>query len=719
MKRISLIAAFAAAAAACSGGSEKPGALLRGPGALAVFDGIVAHGTGTIRPYLAVANERGDELRLVDTTDNEIVESPGLVFPLSVPFTGRPMLLASADLNEVEYRPSALLVIAAGSNVVELIDTWSGYPTVAARVQLEPEAEVLAMTAEPLPAGAGGRVVVALSGGRLEIIELARGAGDSIVPTLRRPALPPLTFDAASLAPSRTPGVVYAASRDLLPGALFGVARIALPQDLTGWDPAAAGTVKALDALAPTEAVAVATFDDWIFPTPGSPPAQADTWGGSVERVIAVPVASACGEGKKVACGLLALDPGAAWGGALLGHLVPNSVAGESPYRPPIPIPAPVAGILATGRTSAELLTMTSGAGTQGTTGLAVVTATNGGIYLVDLARWAMASETSPLVGDRRARVAAAAPVPGASSAIGLWGLDGSAPSALDAELSARVRVTPGFTPDETWRLTWQGVLPGLEARGATFEVSGGTRTLAVQLGTAPGADLAKLGVADGDSVELRAIGAIAAYCPAGAEVAVSGAPAGSVVTLTVPAGSCLEAVPDPSSTSVVATVRASGLVLTGATAGYAGRPVAAAAFGAEFQHAGRRLFYVTDACVAGSACASIWQVPPYDLTLKFPLPTGPAVGLLPAWLDADGKIVDVAPSRGTAIQFTTASGLTPSGRRPIVDGAAVASSLPSGLVLLDPGGAGTGVRVLASYTAGLIMDFWTSNGTGTMAVIR
>ena len=394
---------------------------------------------------------------------------------------------------------------------------------------------------------------------------------------------------------------------------------------------------------------------------------------------------------------------------------MPNPVGGEEPYLLPISIPAPVSGILATGRTADRLLPIVSGSGTASTTGLAVVTATDGRTYLVDLARWAMASETTPLTGTGKTRVSTAKTIPGTSSAIGLRGLDGSAASAADATLAARIRVTPGFTPDDTWLLTWQGVLPGLQTRAAIFSGSGASRGLAVQIGTASPeavADLTALGVADGDLVEIVATGGITTYCPSGAEVAVTGPPSGSSVTLTV-AGGCLASVPDASSIPVVVTFRSKGLVLTGTKAGYAGRPEP----DVELPVSGTRLFYVTDACAAGSECAAIRKAPPY--ALAFPLPTGPALGLAPAWVDAAGVPTAVQPSRGTAIQFTTASGLSPSGHHPIVSSSAVSSALPSGLGIADSGGAGAGVSVYVSYAAGMVIAFSSGAATGSMAVIR
>jgi hypothetical protein len=714
-----------AIAAGCSGGSEKPGALLHGPGALALFNGIVAHDSGSLRPYLAIANERGDDLRLLDTTDNHIVTSPGLVFPLSVPSSGRPLFVAATRW--ADGAPDALVVIGAGSNVVELVDTWSGYPTVVATVALPTDAEVLSLTAAAIPGGAvgEGRFLVGLSGGRLAVLDAKRVAGGNVIALTPATTVPlMLGFDAISLSQGAAPGVVYAATRDHISGTIHGVAKISLPAALTGW------SVTALDALVPTVAVAVATFDPWDFPVPGVP--QADAWGTAVERVVAIPDASSCGAPPKpVRCGLLALD-------SVTGALVPDPV-GEEPGLLPISFPAPVTGILATGRTAASLLPIVaapganqlpivSGEGTVSTTGLAAISAADGLVYLVDLARWKIASDTSPLVGTNRTRVSGAdvVAVTTTGSAVGLWTLGATANiSALKADLAARIQVTPGFTPDDTWTLTWEGVLPGLDGRAAVLGVDGTSRWLAVQIGmvapmVAPVsvADLFALGVGDGDRV---VIAPIAPWCPTGTEVAVTGAPTGSRVTLTVPAGNCLEGVPSATRAPVVATIRAKDLVLVGQKSGYAGRatPIAASPTAADaLEFAGTRLFYVNDPCTSAE-CVAAWGSATWITTGGFPLPKGPAVGLVAGFVTSAQAPTAVAPLRGTGITFTTASGLVPSGRRPVVKGTTLASELPTGLALVDGGAAGTGPEVYTSYTAGVLMRFSTAASTGSMAVIR
>jgi hypothetical protein len=334
--------------------------------------------------------------------------------------------------------------------------------------------------------------------------------------------------------------------------------------------------------------------------------------------------------------------------------------------------------------------------------------------------------------------VSVASTVVGTSpSAIGLFGLDGAAATIAVAALPARIRVTPGFTPDDAWTLTWQGTLPDLDGRAAVLGRDGGGLWLAVQVGAlspVSAASLDALGVEVGDTVE---IGSISALCPAGVELTVNAILAGDATrpggrvqlddpSVTGPCRDSLLAL--GSSVGASATFRGSALVLAGVASGHAGRPALdlVAPFDAPAEHLVDgthfpprfpRLFYVTDACAAGSECAAAWTVPP--LSLAFPLPSGPALGLAPGLVDGDGNATDVLPLRGTSIHFTTASGLVPSVRRPIIKGTALASALPSGLALVDGGASGAGVQVYASFTAGLVMSFSTAVAPGAVAVIR
>lgn len=684
MIRPRTLALVALAAAACSGTKEKPGALLHGPAAIAAFDGIVAHDDYALRPYLAIANERGDELRLIDLADNHVVESPGLAFPLSIPFVGRPMRVASADLHQAG-RPSALAVVQAGSNVVDLIDTWSGYPTAVRQVALASDGEVLAIAgvavtdgaATPQPVAGRARFVVALTGGRLEVIELTRGTGDEIV------AAAPVTvsglpYDVTSLSQAADPGVVYAGSLDLNPG--YGIAKIALPANLAGAGPAAW-----YPTGVPIQHVAAVSYAFWDFAT--------DTFAAApTERVVAVPSPGACLPARSV-CGMLLVNPST-------GGLAAGWAPSESSILP-MTLPAPVTGLVAAGRAASALMPLVSGAGTANTTALAAVTATDGAVYFVDVAHWAMISESSPLVGTGRTRVSSAASIVHAGSGPATIGLsDGTATTVDPKLLPARVKVTPGFTPDDDWKLTWQGILPGLDGRGGRFRRTGATRTVTVQVGTGPvfeQADLLALGVRAGDSVPVLSIDP---YCIDFAVATAAADPIGSQVEVTVPPGSCLETVPDGADVPITLAIRASGLVLTGTKTGYAGRPTS----GVPFTFAGTRQFYVTDKCTS-TECIANWP------GLTFPFPSGNALELTAVTLGT--------PAMDDALHFTTKSGVVPTARRPNVEGTVIGSVLPLGLALRDPGGAGAGVGVYASFNSGVVALFNTGSAANAMAVVR
>lgn len=729
MNRARSLLILVALGAACSGGSQKPGAMLRGPGALAIFDGIVAHESGSYREYLAVANSRGDELRLVDLTDNEVVESPGLVFPLSVPTEGRPMWLASADLNDGEL-PDVLVVVAAGSNLVEVIDTWSGHPTAvdALATTLPSDAEVISIAGVKVPVSAidgtaapdVGRILLGLTGNRLAVLDFRRDPADLAGLAVGSPTVTVLSglgFDPFSLSQGADARLVYAASREALPGGKLGVAELRLsnaPSGPTDW------SLRELDALGPTEAVAAVRF-------------------AGVNRVIAAQSGGLCGVGKEC---LVAVDPDGAWATGR-GDLLANLTVGIDPldgvpYRLPIPVPGTVGGLLAVGRPSAPLR-IGSGSGPLDTTALAVVSSTDGGVYLVDAANWAMVSNTNPLTGGGKTRVSAASVVVGTRSTIGLWTLDGTSLSVDSDDFAARVRTTPGFTPDDDWTLSWQGTLPGLDTRGAILGRDTGGLWLSVQVGAAAPVPLRPLGVSAGDLVALADLPDL---CPNGVELAVTlvELPDGlhvrladpvAVVSDPAPVVACRNALLALATTeTATATFRAGQLLLVGATSGQAGRPALTLTppYGAPTEHRvdsagfpGRfgRLFYVMDDCADAATCDPAWTAPPSKLT--FPLPTGPALGLRAGLADALGAPTGELPSRETAIRFTTKSGLVASGRRPIKDGKALASELPVGLAVFDPTPdvASTGVQVQASYTAGIVMIFSSAASTTSMALVR
>ena len=138
-----------------------------------------------------------------------------------------------------------------------------------------------------------------------------------------------------------------------------------------------------------------------------------------------------------------------------------------------------------------------------------LVTAIDGLAYLQDLGRFGPVNAVSMLNDDNTRTKALGAtsvgpvgPVgnsslfgfPPGSAAIGLW-LDGSSSTPSEvvsdaADLAEAVTVWPGFTRDDRWLISFQGVLPGLAQRRAVLGLSGdATLYLAVQEAAVPGVD--------------------------------------------------------------------------------------------------------------------------------------------------------------------------------------------------------------------------------------
>ncbi len=234
-----------AALAGCGSSSGQSGLGLWQPAAVTVFHGFTVK-NADLHPYVAVANTGRDEIVLVDAVDDKPVQAPVLFRPLAIPVgEPRPSAILSASLGDstaTDPRADLLVVRSAGSTVLQVVKTWIAAGQ-GADTRVLPEldvdlaagtagAEVLAMVAAPVPVadGAGGftaaagrvRVVAALSGQRLSVVEFTRQPDGSILPgqpVVQELALvvgtAPIRFDAVSLAVNPAlPGRVYAASRD-------------------------------------------------------------------------------------------------------------------------------------------------------------------------------------------------------------------------------------------------------------------------------------------------------------------------------------------------------------------------------------------------------------------------------------------------------------------------------------------------------------------------
>lgn len=604
---------------ACSSGPKDLGNRFPGPGAVAAFAGKAAkRAEQPFQPYVAVASTRGDELAIVDPEEGTIVTGPGGIFPLSVPtVSDRPTRLVATPLEE-EPDPARragsdlLIAVGAGSLRLEVLDTWSGLWRIdggaSVDLALDPavgsSAILGSLAAAPVPGTPGrARVFAALSGSRMAVVEFER-VGEAI--RHRATSVRGLGFEAADVAVAPGGRLVFCASGDPVGPQVFGVAQIDVPAD-----PAAPWTFTALDARAPTIRVAAAMVRERLR---SSTLAYEDT---ARLEVFAVLEPAACGARFPINCGLATLLPDAG--------LAPDP-AGELDHRAPIPLPglpSALAVLEPPLRSTAVPPTVPiSGNPGDGTTAaLAVVTrigpaatGETGSVYFVDLARWAMASGSSLMVGGSRVRVSGAAwsadPVgkprltlasPEAEPGTGRTVFTGPAIDPGDpkagAQLLQAVRVTPGYTSGDRWTVTWQGVLPdygSTVARVGNDPVVGPWLAFQVPSGvSASGPDRWKalrritteLGLRPGDLAE-----AISSQpdCLAVAEPVQSGFRSRIVALLPPdpekwPGGAvaledlgCLAADPGilrGETVEVLGAIRASELVLVGTAFGYAGRP--------------------------------------------------------------------------------------------------------------------------------------------------
>lgn len=617
-RRAAALAAALAVAAGCDASSSTE-LHLDQPSAVALFQGV-AEAEG-LHPYLAIASTGDDALVLLDAVDDAPVLSPVAVWPLSIAVAPRPIRLAAGSLGD--GGADLLVAISSGATDLQLVDTWSGAPALAAGQAVElaalaPGGAIVDAIAAPVPVWTGAawaadagrvRVVAALSGSRLAVVEYARAADGGIVAGAT--AVQDVGFQPVALAVNPAdPRRVYAATADVLAddagAAVQGVAELDATLDAGAW------TVRGLDARAPTRLVAAWTLRERL---PGSAADGADAFeAAAVDRVYAVLDPAGCGPEGRIGCGLAVLDPAA-------GGLVADP-AGFMPYLAPLPLPAQAVALAISGppalppSSSADdalyadpfMKIVPGSTGARATTAVAAIPCGDGNVYWVDLARWELPNESSPLRSSsaRTAVTAAEATLAdGSAQRLGLWTTAGSGAPTLavseDAIIEA-VQVTPGFTSSEDWTLEWQGILPGLEARAAeTGATPDGAPWIALQRTGADGAVSAlarvhdpRLGVHLDDVVVLN--GSTLSGCAAEVEgrvtalLAPDAARPGGALALGPP-----PCAPDPAGTGaedcsardlylacapalaagasgLATTIRAGGLLVTGSETGYAGR---------------------------------------------------------------------------------------------------------------------------------------------------
>ncbi|HEU4385104.1 MAG TPA: hypothetical protein VFR85_16590 [Anaeromyxobacteraceae bacterium] len=322
------------------------------------------------QPYLALANARSNDLRLVDLATQKPLMSPGYAFPLAIPTLARPTFLAATSLRD---GGADLLAVAGLGATVDVVGTWvdgsdptaGAGPRVVAQYDLSgfvgAGAEILAMIATPVPGAPAGSppaapaqpglawLIIAFSGsssggldgippgvGKLVVLAFARGV-DGSVELGAPPEAKPLQLDPVSLAVAPDLFHLYVATPDVItdfdifpPAAgarqVQGVAEIDMSAGA-----AAPWPVRGLDARSPTALVAAASIGE-------RGPDDPDLYGPPALRVYAALDPSGCGALQPIDCGIAVIDPSR--GGLAADIAPPGPIVPAQPYRAPIQVAA-------------------------------------------------------------------------------------------------------------------------------------------------------------------------------------------------------------------------------------------------------------------------------------------------------------------------------------------------------------------------------------------
>jgi len=712
-----LLAALAGAAlAACNGGTKTLPARFAGPGGLAVFQGFTGKHPGVLHRYLAVANSRADDLRYVDVEDDQVVMSPTVVFPLSVPTTvSRPSRLVATPLGD-EAAPGAdlLLAVGAGSLRLELVATWEASSRIASTEDLGdllgpagPGTALLSLIAVPGAAGRA-RVYAGLSGARLAFVEYGRAAGGAIerlsagLLDLASGTIPFDPLDIAAAPPVQGPAAsqrLFIATNDPLGPGIFGVAQVDLAVNAST-QALEVAAVRPLETLAPTRYVAAAVVSERSGTRPDDFSAPAGL------RVYAFLDPSGCGLGFPTGCGLATLVPDAG--------LAPDPVDPALARVPiPIPIPSGPGGLSVAQAQPADPANGIAGtrialnsSGSTPTTGLIAVAGPDA-VYFVDLGRFALANSASFVAGTARAQATGVT----LSQVIAKPFIDvadlATGDPVAEADRAAAIQVTPGFTTDDSWVLSYQGLLPGFRALGAVLGRQGADEGwLAFQsdslLTPDPNVtwfvnarlDRPEDGVKVGDAAEVFEIQGPGT--PACDQSSTNPTPGGFSATVLgflppspeYPGGAvrlsglgCLAARVDAAPAGriqVGGQIRASGLLLEGRAFGYAGRPALdGGAYEIRWrpeagivdpeellfaQKARRRHYPPSNRCSPLDPAFAGIPCNPVD-----PLASGPLLRLRVRSAQPVPPVVPAPPiPPGTSIRFQTLAGLVATTRAPV-----------------------------------------------------
>lgn len=758
--------ALALAAVACSSSRTTLSAGVAAPTAIVAFNGVTSRYAPTaevlVRPYIAVAAGAGSELRIIDPTEDRPILGETLIFPLSIPTSPRPLFLAAASLGDGK---ADLLAVASPSTAtgptLEIVTTWEAANRIETTVPIPgPDAtsQIVSLTAGPIPGRTGqARLVVGLAtpaGGRLAVVDVARGPnGEVVVGTPDgtgaivpgAPVVAPLLaagapYDPLDLAFSPDGTKLFVATTDPLGtvqetvGAqvqsfeLRGVAQL----DVGATADASTWTFTALDARDGTTKVATALVVEKLLQTsPGVPAGRDDFPAAGTAPQLLVYAAldpAGCGETRPIRCGVATLVPGVGLATdptrVIATGLDATNTTEGMPYRAPLEPALGVPTALATSGPPASPAGGTAcvdqpvararlaALGQSCTTALALIASSDGNSYVADLGRFEIPSVQS-VIGDANThtRASAAAPTLPAGVNGARIGLTNASGQTFDAtELPSRVQVSPGYTPIQTFVVTWQGVLPALDqVPGVVIRTADGV--LLASQAESPGSALGWLGGVRLDSKSLGVhdtaaaallqderedIAQILTADPGPCDTADARVAVESPV-LVVNAPDLAAAVPTPAGSlridptlcyasglevgqtrKVFFNIRSGGLLLTGTPdtgLGYLGRPK----FGQLYQlrydstkdvpeHAAepqseeqllarkaRRRFYPTgaDGCGGANNCSGY--------LLNYNLDEGPTIAFTPVHEGA----ADVRPPRDATLTIVTDSGYRPFLSRP------------------------------------------------------
>ena len=453
------------------GCGSTPQALSRfaGPNALVPFRGVTGKRAG-VNDYLAVAASRGDDLRFVDPADLEPVVGPGATFPLSVPTAPRPLLLASASLND--SGADVLVAVSSGGAglfgtgpALQVIETWDGTNRVAYDVSLPLAAgtQIVSLLGLPAPsAGLPARILIGTDHKQLVVAGFTRATdGSGGVTPLPAPSILSIGFEPIDIAPDPSGKILYIATRDPIPpNNIFGVAVINTSADTSASSPQtwtlsslAAGPTDPLTtppkmgvgtvAVAAAANVFERTINSGIQNSADniSVPAPSGSATPTPTLVFAALDPDACGPSASINCGIVAIDPNSTRTDAM-GNLAPDpaacllpgstsctvltsdsgpAAAVAQPYRAPMPVPdapnhiaighAPASGtqqIINPNNANAPLFSILPGTGQRNTNAVAMVTSNSGFVYWFDLSRWGPPSESQVVLSSTGTHVSVA-----------------------------------------------------------------------------------------------------------------------------------------------------------------------------------------------------------------------------------------------------------------------------------------------------------------------